>query len=54
MSYIEPGGPWENGCVESFNGKFRDDLLACDGFNPLAEAKILIEQWHVHYNPALS
>jgi putative transposase len=50
--YIEPGSPWENGYVESFNGKFRDELLACEVFNTLAEAKILIEQWRIHYNTA--
>ncbi len=49
-AYIEPGSPWENGYVESFNGKFRDELLACEVFNTLAEAKILIEQWRVDYN----
>ena len=48
--YIEPGSPWENGYVESFNGKFRDELLACEAFNTLAEAKVLLEQWRVHYN----
>jgi putative transposase len=51
-AYIEPGSPWENGYVESFNRKFRDELLACEVFNTLAEAKILIEQWRVHYNTA--
>ncbi len=49
-AYIEPGGPGENGYVERFNGKFRDELLACEAFNTLAEAKVLIEQWRVHYN----
>ncbi len=49
-AYIEPGSPWENGYVESFNGKFRDELLACEAFNTLAEAKVLIEQWRKHYN----
>ena len=49
-AYIEPGSPWENGYVESFNGKFRDELLACEAFNTLAEAKVLIEQWRTHYN----
>ena len=38
--------------MESFNGKFRDELLACESFNTLAEAKVLIEQWRVHYNTA--
>jgi hypothetical protein len=36
--------------VESFNGKLRDELLAAEIFNTLAEAKVLIEQWRVHYN----
>ena len=49
-AYIEPGSPWENGFVESFNSKFRDELLACEAFNTVAEAKVLIEQWRVHYN----
>ncbi len=47
---IEPGSPWENGYVESFNGKFRDELLSCEIFNTVAEAKVLIKQWRVHYN----
>ena len=41
-----------NAYVESFNGKFRDELLLCEIFNTLAEAKVLIEQWRVHYNTA--
>ena len=49
-AFIEPGSPWENGYVESFNGKFRDELLACEAFNTLAEARVLIEQWRKHYN----
>ncbi len=49
-AYIEPGSPWENGYVESFNGKLRDELLGCEVFNSLAEAKVLIEQWRKHYN----
>ena len=44
-AYIEPGSPWENGYVESFNGKLRDEL-----FNTLLEAKVRIEHWRVHYN----
>ncbi len=51
-AYIEPGIPWENGYGGSFNGKFRDELLSCEIFNTLAEAKVLIEQWRVHYNTA--
>ena len=49
-AFIEPGSPWENGYVESFNGKVRDELLACETFNTLAEAKVLIERWRKHYN----
>jgi len=49
-AYIEPGSPWENGYVESFNSKFCDELLACEAFNTLAEARVLIEQWRVHTN----
>jgi putative transposase len=49
-AFIEPGSPWENGYVESFNGKLRDELLNAEVFNTLAEAKVLIEHWRCHYN----
>ena len=49
-AFIEPGSPWENGYVESFNGKLRDELLNAEVFNTLLEAKVLIEQWRRHYN----
>ena len=42
---IEPGSPWENGYVESFNGKLRADLLNSEVFNTLMEAQTLIEEW---------
>ncbi len=48
--YIEPGSPWENGYVESFNGKLRDELLDREIFYTPLEAKVLIEQWREHYN----
>jgi transposase InsO family protein len=48
--YIEPGSPWENGYVESFNGKLRDELLDREIFYTLLEAKVLIERWREHYN----
>jgi transposase InsO family protein len=48
--FIEPGSPWENGYVESFNGKLRDELLDRKIFFTLAEAKILIERWRREYN----
>ena len=48
--YIEPGSPWENGYIESFNGKLRDELLARETFDTLIEAKVLIERWRTVYN----
>jgi len=48
--FIEPGSPWENGYVESFNGKLRDELLNLEIFTTLEEAKVLIEQWRREYN----
>jgi len=48
--FIEPGSPWENGYIESFNGKLRDELLNGEIFMTLEEAKILIEQWRREYN----
>jgi putative transposase len=48
--FIEPGSPWENGYVESFNGKLRDELLAREQFDTLLEAKVLIERWRREYN----
>jgi transposase InsO family protein len=48
--YIEPGSPWENGYIESFNGKLRDELLNGEIFDTLWEAKILIERWRREYN----
>jgi transposase InsO family protein len=48
--YIEPGSPWENGYIESFNGKLRNELLNGEIFDTLQEAKILIERWRIHYN----
>ena len=48
--YIEPGSPWENGYIESFNGKLRDELLNMEIFDTLDEAQVLIERWRVEYN----
>ena len=47
--YIEPGSPWENGYVESFIGKMRDELLNHEIFYTLNEARVLIEDWRWHY-----
>ena len=48
--FIEPGSPWENGYVESFNGKLRDELLNGEIFDTLLEAKTVIESWRNEYN----
>ena len=48
--FIEPGSPWENGYVEFFNGKMREELLNREVFTTLGEAKVLIEQWRREYN----
>jgi putative transposase len=47
---IEPGNPWENGYIESFNGKLRDELLNGEVFDSLLEAKVIIERWRKGYN----
>ncbi len=51
-AFIEPGSPWENGYCESFNSKLRDELLNGEIFYSLAEARVIIEAWRVHYNTA--
>ena len=48
--FIEPGSPWENGYIESFNGKMRDELLNGEIFSSLKEAQVLIEMWRKEYN----
>ena len=48
--FIEPGSPWENGYIESFNGKLRDELLNGEIFESLKEAKVLVEVWRREYN----
>jgi len=49
-AYIEPGSPWENGYIESFNGKLRDELLNGEIFDTILEVKVLTEMWRKHYN----
>ena len=49
-SFIEPGSPWENGNIESFNARLRDELLNGDIFNTLKDARVLFEDWRRHYN----
>lgn len=48
--FIEPGSPWENGYIESFNGKFRDEVLNREIFYTLQEAQVIIEDWRRVYN----
>ena len=48
--FIEPGSPWENGYVESFNGKLRDELLDREVFDTLLEARVLTTRWKREYN----
>jgi len=49
-SYIEPGSPWENPFVESFNGRLRDELLNIEEFGSITEACVIIEDWREEYN----
>ena len=48
--FIEPGSPWENGYIESFNGKLRDECLDGELFLSLAEEKYIMERWRLDYN----
>ena len=49
-AFIEPGSPWKNGYIESFNARLRDELLNGEIFYTLKEAQVLIESWRCHYN----
>src|SRR5919112_1719069 len=49
-AFIEPGAPWQNAYVESFNGRVRDELLDVEQFSCLAEAVVVIEDWRKDYN----
>ena len=46
-AYIEPGSPWENPFVESFNSRLRDELLNIEDFGSITEAKLIIEDWRI-------
>ena len=48
--FIDPGSPWQNAWIESFNGKFRDELLNLWQFDSLLEARVIIENWRIDYN----
>ncbi len=49
-AFIDPGSPWQNGWCESFNGRFRDELLSTEQFETLLEAQVLAEDWRIEYN----
>ncbi len=49
-AFIEPGSPWENPFVESFNSRVRDELLAVESFSCLTEAKVMVEDFRRDYN----
>ncbi|MFN2506347.1 MAG: integrase core domain-containing protein [Acidimicrobiales bacterium] len=48
--YIEPGSPWQNAYVESFNGRSRDELLNVEEFGSVLEAQVIVEAWRIEYN----
>jgi transposase InsO family protein len=48
--FIEPGSPWENGYIESFNGRLRDELLKGEIFDTILEARVVTEKWRKQYN----
>jgi transposase InsO family protein len=49
-AFIDPGSPWQNEVCESFNGRFRDEFLACEQFNTLLKVQVLAEDWRIEYN----
>lgn len=49
-AYIEPGSPWENGYIESFNARMRDEFLNGELFGNMYEAQVLISRWVRYYN----
>ncbi len=48
--FIDPGSPWQNAWIESFNGRLRDELLNSLRFDSLLEARVIIEDWRLDYN----
>lgn len=48
--FIDPGSPWQNAWVESFNGRLRDEFLNGQRFETLLEAQVLLEDWRIDYN----
>ena len=50
LFFIDPGKPMQNGSIESFNGRFREECLDQSWFTSLAEARRVIEAWRLDYN----
>jgi putative transposase len=48
--FIDPGSPWQNAWIESFNGRLRDEFLNGQQFDSLLEAQVLLEDWRIDYN----
>ena len=48
--FIDPGSPWQNAWIESFNGRFRAELLNLWQFDSLREARVIIDDWRIDYN----
>jgi putative transposase len=48
--FIDPGSPWQNAWIESFNGRLRDEFLNSHRFDSLLEAQVLIANWRIDYN----
>ena len=48
--FIDPGSPWQNAWIESFNGRVRDELLNGQLFGSLLEAQVIVEDWRQDYN----
>ena len=48
--YIDPGSPWQNGYIESFHSRFRDECLSREMLQSLREARVVIADWRQHYN----
>jgi len=48
--FIDPGSPWQNAWIESFNGRMRDEHLNGQQFDSLLEAQVLTEDWRIDYN----
>ena len=48
--YIDPGSPWQNGYIESFHSRFRDECLSREMLLNLCEARVVIAVWRQQYN----